>query len=591
MVCQGKFVRAGRSAFPAIAAVAILVLFSLSSCRTTRMKHVSLIVRGTIHTLDERNSLAGAMAVDGDSLVATGSAAEILAAYEADTVIDTGGNHVFPGFIDAHAHLLGLGENLHRLNLAGAPGVAEVARMVARRAASRPPGSWIVGRGWDQNLWPGKRFPTKNDLDAAAPDHPVFLVRIDGHAAWVNSAALRIAGIGARSDTAGGTVVKDARGEPTGILLDNAVELVRARIPAYTPDQLEEMYTAAVAECLRNGLTQVHDMGIDGPKIAALKRLIARGDFPFRVYAMVDGAGPDWESLLDTGKQTFGASQLVLGGLKLYADGALGSRGALLKIPYADDPKNSGIPITPDTAIKRETIRAMKAGLQVCVHAIGDSANSLVLKVFSDALKAINPTDPRLRIEHAQVIDPADIPRFRELGVIPSMQPTHCTSDMRWAERRLGHDRIRGAYAWQSLRKSGAIIPGGSDFPVEKPDPLKGMYAAVTRRDAAGKPSSQADIDADFQLAPSSPADPERYRNGWYGAERLPREDAVRMFTTWAAYAAFQEKKKGSLIPGGYADFVILDKDIMTIPDAELLETRVLATYVGGKRVYVNAER
>lgn len=559
----------------------------------SQIKPVSLIItNATIYTMDDMNTVARAMAVDGNRIVAVGSNREIRRSYASDNLLDAKDQYIFPGFIDAHAHLSGLGEEKIKLDFLGTTSPQQITEMVKRKTSQIPKGIWIQGRKWDQNNWAHHEFPTHEMLDAVAPDHPVFLVRIDGHAGWANKRAMQLCGITSlTSDTAGGKIVRDKDGNPTGIFLDNAMELIRSKIPSLSKSELEHVYEIAVNDCLKVGLTEVHDMGLDAPKIDAIKSLISKNKFPFRVYGYIDGIISRWNELLRTGKKTFGDAQLILGGLKLYADGALGSRGALLREPYTDDPTNKGIQINTQEEITRETIRALDKNLQVCVHAIGDQANHVVLNAYEEALKDITNTDHRLRIEHVQVLLPDDVNRFARLHVLPSMQPTHCTSDMYWAEARLGSKRITSAYAWRSLRNTGSIIPGGSDFPVERPNPLLGIYAAVTRQDIKGYPSSQTDIDSRFQLAADSKPDESRYKNGWYGDQRLTREEAIRAFTSWAAYASFQEKEKGTLEPGKLADFVLVDKDITTILDHEILQAKVKATYINGVRVYAASDK
>jgi predicted amidohydrolase YtcJ len=542
---------------------------------------------GIIHTLDAADSRAEAFAVTKGKVVEVGTDADIMARFKTRRRIDLQGRHVFPGFIDAHAHLYGIGEKHLLLPLRDAADKRGILAMVADASRKTPAGRWIRGRGWDQNTWPEKAFPEASELDAITTKQPVMLIRVDGHAAWVNSAALAIGGITASTpDPPGGKVLRKANGTPTGILLDEAVELVRSKIPPPTLEEREAVYTEAIAVCASLGITAMHDMGVHRDQIAALRSLIKKKRFPFRLTAYIDGRGDDWEALLRTGRTVDGDDQLVLNGLKMYADGALGSRGALLLRDYSDDPGNHGIPNLSRDSIREESIRALRRGLQVCVHAIGDSANRLVLDAYEEALRAVPSPHPPLRIEHAQVLAPADIPRFAALGVIPSMQPIHCTSDMYWAEARLGSQRVKGAYAWNSLLGRGSRIAAGSDAPVESPNPLWGMYAACTRRDQAGRPATLGDIASFFQLAASSVPDPARYNNGWYASEAVPVDDALRMYTRWAAEASGQQATHGSLEPGHHADFVILSEDITAMPESRIWKASVVATYVGGRQVF-----
>ncbi|MDH7515897.1 MAG: amidohydrolase, partial [Bacteroidota bacterium] len=485
---------------------------------------------------------------------------------------------------EAALHLFGLGRETSILNLSGTRSKEEILARVAERVAQTPRGRWIVGRGWDQNDWPLKAFPHRRDLDGVAPEHPLFLKRVDGHAAWVNSRALALTDIRKGTpDPPGGKILHDARGVPTGILLDAAVDLVARVVPQPMAEERRAIFLNGVRVCLAAGIGCAHDMGLTETDIAILVAEAEAGALPFRLVGYIDGTGSAWEDLLRTGRRTYGDDRFTLAGLKMYADGALGSRGALLLADYEDDPGNRGIAVSSGEDIAHEAARALRAGLQVCVHAIGDSANRLVLDAYERALREAGPARFPLRIEHVQVLDEADLLRFAALGVVPSVQPSHCTSDMYWAEARLGPRRVRGAYRWRSLLLSGAFTAGGSDAPVERPDPIQGIYAACTRRDAAGRPSSQQDITEHFVLPAGTAPNPDRYADGWYGTERVSRIEAIRMFTGWAARAAGMDDILGSLEAGKYADFVVLSKDISSVPDQEILQTEILATYIGGK--------
>jgi predicted amidohydrolase YtcJ len=594
---------------PAAAVVLLLCLVANGKCHAMTSAHASaadaafdaslsatdtLFVNARFHLVDEGWTTAEALLVRDGRVVAAGMWRDLEASAQGAAVVDLGGGHVYPGFIDAHAHLFGLGQEALILSLHQLRSIAEVTALVRTRAVETPAGGWIQGRGWDQNLWEGKSWPTRGDLDAACTTHPVYLRRVDGHAAWCNSLALARAGITRETpDPAGGRILRDAAGEPTGVLVDNAADLVRGVIPPTTAAEFDTAYRHAVRTCLSKGMTGMHDMGLLAPSITALRSLIARGEFPFRVVGYIDGRGDDWEELLSRGRVVEGDDRLVLAGLKLYADGALGSRGALLFDDYADDAGNRGLQLCERDTIVYEARRALARGLQVCVHAIGDAGNALALDAFEQArnqdARAVREdlrTRIDFRIEHVQVLRAEDVPRFVRAGVIASMQPVHCTSDMRWAERRLGAERVRHAYAWRSLLDAGAWIAGGSDFPIERPDPIAGIHAACTRRDAAGLPSSQADIDRDFHLAAGAVPSAERHADGWYGAQRMTRREAVLAFTRWAARAAGMEDRVGSLEPGRWADFVVLDRDLLTVPDAELPGTRVRATWSAGREVW-----
>ncbi|HEX5530987.1 MAG TPA: amidohydrolase, partial [Methylomirabilota bacterium] len=425
-----------------------------------------LLTNGRIHTMDAAGSVVDSLVIREGRVAFAGRRADVNPAAREATV-DLGGRTVLPGLVDGHGHLMLLARARLELDLAPARSEDEVARMVAAAAAPLRPGEWIAGRGWDQTRWPEARFPTRASLDRAAPGHPVALVRVDGHATWASGAALERAGITrASGDPAGGRIVKDERGEPTGLLIDLAQDLIRGLVPPPSEERFDGAVEAVVGECLAKGLTGAHEPGLDLAAVASYTRLIERGRFPFRVFAALSGKKA-WGQYRERGRpESVGDGYLTVGAIKLWLDGALGSRGAALHAPYCDDPGNTGLVLVPPEEVLRLTREAASLGFHVWVHAIGDRANTLVLDVFEQALTGAGPR-PRLRVEHAQILAPADIPRFARLGVVPSMQPTHCTSDMRWAGERLGPERLAGAYAWRSVLDSGAYLAGGSDFPVE----------------------------------------------------------------------------------------------------------------------------
>jgi hypothetical protein len=435
---------------------------------------------------------------------------------------------------------------------------------VIARQAQTPPGDWIEGRGWDQNDWPKKEFPTFSDLSGTEAN-PVYLRRVDGHAAWLNRRALDECGITAETtDPDGGRIIRDQSGNPTGVLIDNAMNLVDDVKPEPSFEERLERYRTAIAECHRCGLTGIHDAGVGSENLEALRRLRKRGELNFRVYAMLESDEKEFaEEFIKNGPEIDPKHFLTVRALKVYADGALGSRGAALLAPYDDEPGNKGLMMHPRDELLRWTALAVSNGFQVCTHAIGDAANRLMLDVYEEALDAAGPGDYRLRIEHAQILSPVDIPRFQEQGVIASMQPTHATSDMYWAGDRLGTKRLDGAYAWRSLLDTGAVICCGSDFPVEGVNPLWGVHAAVTRRDADGWPA-----------------------DGWYADQRMTVDEAVRGFTVQAAYAGFEERVKGVLQVGMCADLTVLAADPYDVPPEEIRDIRVTHTIVGGKVVY-----
>ncbi len=547
----------------------------------------ALYLNGNVYTVDAKNSRVEAFAVKEGKVVATGSTAVLKGRFTAAKVIDLEGKTVVPGFIDSHAHLLSLGFARLTLDLSGVASTAEIAERVRRQVLRSQTGQWIRGRGWDQNLWPTKSFPTHRVLDAVAPEHPVYLERVDGHAIWVNARAMEIAGVTPETkDPRGGRIVRDERGHPTGVFIDDAIQLIARYLPPPSEHELDEALQTAIQECLSYGITTVHDMGVGLSELSHYIRAIDARRFPLRVYAAVDGPGDAWEYYLQRGPLIDYGNRLTVRAIKIYMDGALGSRGAALIEPYSDDTTNRGLTLTSEEELQKIVEQALDHTFQVCTHAIGDRANNIVLNVYERATRKKNARDHRLRVEHAQVLFPGDIPRFRQIGVLPSMQPTHCTSDMYWAEARLGPSRVRGAYAWASLLFTGTIIPGGSDFPVENPNPLWGIYAAVTRQDHHGLPRTAEDVRKYFQVSKEGILDPTAFNGGWYVAERMTREQALRSFTRWGAYAAFQENVVGSLEGGKWADFVVLSHDIMNVTPQELLTTRVERTYIGGEEVY-----
>jgi len=524
-----------------------------------------LMTNGRIYTLDAGDSIVDTLVVRDGRIAFVGRRSEVNPAID-EQVIDLQGRAVLPGLVDGHAHLALLAESRLTLQLASATSEDDVARMVHAAAATATPGEWITGRGWDQTRWPDETFPTCASLDRAAPDNPVALVRVDGHMSWVNSAALAMAGITrSTGDPAGGLVVKDARGEPTGLLVDMAQDIVRRIVPKPSPDRFDAAVRDAIAECVAKGLTGLHEMGADLFALAAYRRLVERGHFPFRNYAAVRGREA-WARYRERGPETIGDGRVVVGALKLWLDGALGSRGAALHQPYCDDACNRGLLLLPPEDVEQRAREAAARGFQICVHAIGDRANTLTLDAFERVLGGVAP-DQRFRVEHAQVLTAGDIPRFQRLGVLPSMQPTHCTSDMRWAADRLGPDRLPGAYAWRSLLATGSVIAGGSDFPVEDANPFHGIYAAVTRRPLDGGD------------------DP-----GWQPHQRMTRGEAVRCFTSWNAYAARQESELGSLEVGKRADLVVLSGDVFTCDERAIKDIAPVLTMVGGDVVFARAD-
>jgi len=531
-----------------------------------------VLTNGHIYTVDNSRPQVSALAVRGGRVLFVGSDAEAKALAGPSTrVIDLRGATVFPGFTDAHAHLLGLGNMLQRVNLAGSKSYDEVIARVKAWAKDVKPGEWIQGRGWDQNRWAVKEFPSHEALSRAFPNNPVVLDRIDGHALLANARAMELAHVTAATrDPAGGRIVRLTSGAPSGVFVDNAKGLIDRAVPEPTRANTRKAILAAVAEANRWGLTGIHDPGEDAEAVGIYEELAKAGNYNLRNYVMLSDPGEPGSAAtmrnpyIQRGPQNaLYDGHLWIRAIKLYADGALGSRGAALLAPYSDDPNNSGLLVSRPEHIEAWAEWALRHGFQINVHAIGDRGNRIVLDAFDSALRKNPRANHRFRIEHAQVLSPQDIPRFAKLGVIPSMQATHQTSDMRWAESRVGPQRIRGAYAWRSLLNTGVIIPNGTDFPVEEVNPLLTFHAAVTRQDPTNWPAG-----------------------GWYPDQKMTRQEALQSMTIWPAYAGFQEAVLGSLTPGKYADFVVLDRDIMRVPDTEILGARVLSTWIGGKRVY-----
>lgn len=498
---------------------------------------------------------------DEGKIVATG-AESLQADYPDARQIDAGGRFLLPGLVDAHAHLSGQGFLAVSLDLAGTPSLDAAVASIARFAADHPRARFITGRGWNQVLWPVKEFPTAAAIDAVVADRPVWLRRIDGHAGWANSRMLELAGItDDTADPVGGKILRDANGKATGVLIDLAMDLVEEQIPAPSKDEIRTAYLEAAKLLVPLGITGVHDAGIDVREAEVLIALADNNALDLRVYAMVRGAGENLDAI---GKplKAYGRERLDIQAVKLYADGALGSRGAAMLEPYSDDVENRGLPFMSEDELTRQVQKANDMGFQVGIHAIGDLGNRMSLNAFERAQDG-KRSPLRNRIEHAQVVALKDIPRFSELGVIASVQPVHATSDMNMAEDRVGAERIKGAYAWRRLLDSGAVLASGSDFPVELPNPFAGLYAAVTRADRDGEPAG-----------------------GWYADQSLTRAEALHSFTLAPAFAAHQEDRMGSLEAGKWADFIIVDRDYFEVPAADIDDLRVLQTWVGGELVF-----
>jgi predicted amidohydrolase YtcJ len=536
-------------------AIAIIVFFS--SCINQR---VDLVVHhAQIYTVNEEFAVADAMAVQDGKIVAVGTNDEILKNYQADSVVDAKGATVYPGFVDAHAHFLGYGQSLYAVDLMFADSWDEVLRRVQEFVATHPGNGWIRGRGWDQNRFPGKAFPTNAELNALFPDRPVLLERVDGHASIANEKALQIAGVKAGQTMEGGDFVT-AGGKLTGLLIDNAVGVVERNVPAATKEDYKNWLTAAQKNCFATGLTTITDCGLSPNDIDMIDALQKSDDLKMRLYVMLSDKPSSYTSSYFT-NGGYTTDRLMVKGVKVYGDGALGSRGAALLAHYSDQPGWGGFLLSSQAHFDSVAAKLINTDFQMCTHAIGDSANRVVLKVYEKYLKGKN--EKRWRIEHAQILNPIDFDYFGKYNIIPSVQPTHATSDMYWAGDRLGAERLKGGYAFQQLLKQNGWLPLGTDFPVEEINPFKTFLAAVVRQDAKGFPAG-----------------------GFQMENALTREQTIRGMTIWAAKANRMEKQVGSIEVGKKADFILLDKDLMKVPTDSILHVKVLKTYSNGERVH-----
>ncbi|MBT7902171.1 MAG: amidohydrolase [Candidatus Marinimicrobia bacterium] len=476
-----------------------------------------------------------------------------------NNTIDLKGGWAYPGFIDGHMHLTGLGWSLETLDLVGTHSKKSILSIIEKATLKTPTGHWIQGRGWDQNDWQNASYPTAKDLDSVSSEHPVVLRRIDGHALWANTRAMEIAGISIKIiEPKGGNILYDELNKPTGVFIDNAMTLITDYIPKSTENDKYRQITKAQTLLNSLGITSVHDAGTGVKDIRAIKQLIKENNLSVRVFAMLNDTPEDYEPFLEKGPITH-TPFLTVRTLKVYMDGALGSRGAALLAPYSDDQHQSGLLFMNKDELAAIVQTFNSAGFQVNTHGIGDRA----IRIILDAYEESGMKEMRNRIEHAQIVHPIDLKRFKKLGVIPAMQATHCTSDMPWIGERLGVERLSRAYPWQSFAQLGNPIPGGSDAPVEFPDPLAGIYAAITRQDSLGWPDG-----------------------GWQQQERLTLKQAVQMYTEWPAYASFEENNKGKIDVGYYADFTVLDRQLSDENPKMILDTKVIQTIVNGKIVY-----
>jgi len=516
-----------------------------------------IVYNGKIYTADNSFSIAEAIAIKDGKILAVGKNMDIMDKYQADQEIDLHGNCVYPGLIDAHCHFFEYGLSLHTADLTGTKSFDDVLKILLEHS-TKFPSEWLIGRGWDQNDWEIKEFPSNEKLDELFPGKPVVITRIDGHAALASSEALKQAGVYRDMQVKGGTVMT-SRGKLTGILVDNAIDLVRRIIPEQDNEHKMQGLLKAQENCFAVGLTSVHDAGLGYNELHLIDSLQKAGILKMRIYGMLAPGERNFEEYMYKG--IYKTDHLNVRSIKLYVDGALGSRGALLLKPYTDDPHNYGLLTTDITDLANDCRLAYEFGYQVNTHCIGDSANRIILKIYGEILKGANVR--RWRIEHAQVVNPNDFRLFGQYNIIPSVQPTHATSDMYWANERLGKDRLTGAYAYKNLLEQNGWLADGSDFPVESINPILGFYAAISRQDVDGFPAG-----------------------GFMPEQKLTREEALKAMTIWAAKAAFEEKEKGSIEPGKFADFIVTDKDLMTTPLPEIPGIKIKLTFSGGEQVF-----
>jgi len=543
-------------------------LVALTSCTGARknIKAETVFINGNIVTMDESLPEAQSFAVGGGKILAVGSTQEILNRYPKANVLDLDARTVMPGIVESHGHLLSLGQSFLELNLEGVKTPQEVISKVRGKSFETRAGEWIVGWGWDEGAW-AENYPNNIELSLASPDNPVYLRGLHGFACWVNDRALEIAGIDAATpNPENGEIIRDPETWlPTGILTNRAQELVTSKIPPMSQEQVENALILAHRECLRNGLTSIHEARVTLIMLDAFRALHERGELDVRIYTMLDWLDEDLiDASLAVGPLVDPEHMLTVRCVKIFVDGALGSRGAAFIRPYSDSPGTSGVITTPEAAVYQLTKRSLQSGYQVAVHAIGDLANRITLNAFRRALEETPVSDHRLRVEHAQVVALEDIPKFAPLGIVVSMQPPHCTSDMPWAELRVGAERILGAYAWRSFLDTGVRLTLNSDFPGETLNPFFGMYAAETRQSPEGYPEG-----------------------GWYPEQCLSRKEVLKAYTIEAAFSGFEEGLKGQIKEGMLADFIVLSDDILTLESRQLLDLKVEQTYVGGRLKYM----
>ncbi|MGF1671574.1 MAG: amidohydrolase [Balneolaceae bacterium] len=548
---------------------AAISLFFLTACNTSQDRYIIHSVNGYTF-LDDVLTEFEAIAISNGKVEALGSFDDMMQAYGHFEPVDGLGRTMLPGLIDAHGHVMGLGFQELDVDVTGIRSLEETLETIRRFAEENPDLEWIRGRGWNQVLWEENEFPTAADIDRVVPDRPVWLRRIDGHAGWANTKAMEIAGISRDTpDLQGGKIHRDVNGNAIGIFIDTVMRYIEREVPERTPEERELALVKSLQKIAKHGLTGVHDAGIGADDWNLYKKFADENKLITRIYAMIAGTGDVFDKLSNNGPvHSYADDMLALRSVKISADGALGSRGAAMLENYSDDPGNDGLLFYDQDDLNRMLAKGLSAGYQMNIHAIGDAANRQVLNAFEHAYLEVPGADElRNRIEHAQIVHPDDIPRFVELNLIASMQPTHATSDMNMAEDRVGPDRIEGGYAWQKFLNQGTKIAAGSDFPVEDVNPFYGLYSAVTRQNHEGMP-------------------PE----GWYAEEALSREEALKAFTIDAAYAAHQDEKVGSLRPGKWADFILIDQDYFNMPVSDIWKINVVETWIAGEKIWSGDE-
>lgn len=543
----------------------IFLVLIISYCSKPIEKSITLFHNLKGYTIQNDSLVSfSAMITEKGKIVYIGDE-KVLYPIEPTETIDLNGKTVIPGLIDAHGHVMGLGFTRMDVNLAGINSKDSTLKKVAAFAKEHPESQWITGRGWNQTLWEENAFPTAADLDQLNIDKPIYLKRIDGHAAWTNTKAMRLATVSKETpEPDGGKIIRDKMGNPTGVFIDKATTLVDKHIPERSDLENQKALELALEEMRSLGMTGIHDAGIDTKTYQLYLDFADHDKLTTRIYAMIGGVGTDFDQISSKGPlKNYANDKLFVQSVKLYQDGALGSRGAAMIHPYSDDPVNVGLLFHNENELTDLMLKAAKKGYQINTHAIGDKANRTVINAIEKTVSELNLLDHRFRVEHAQIVDLDDIKRFKELQVIASMQPTHATSDMNMAENRIGHDRMKGAYAWRTFLEQGTILASGSDFPVEDANPFYGLYSAVTRKDHDGNPL-----------------------DGWYPEQKLTREEALKSFTIDAAWAGFMQDVTGSLEVGKWADFIVLDRDYFTVHESEIWQIQVLQTWVASDKVF-----